>query len=121
MERMDRALTSSGSLWIEWSRGSYPAYTETRGCRRRFILTYFGEPAAERCDHCDRCVMRADGPDIDLTDRPFPEQTRVRHASWGDGLVLRHEGDSIVVLFDEVGYKTLSLDLVRQRGLLEPA
>jgi len=97
------------------------AYTETRGCRRRFILTYFGEPAAEHCNHCDRCVTRTEEPVIDLTDRPFPEQTRVRHASWGDGLVLRHEGDSIVVLFDEVGYKTLSLDLVTQRGLLQPA
>ena len=42
----------------------------------------------------------------------------MRHASWGDGLVLRHEGDSIVVLFDDVGYKTLSLDLVREKGLL---
>jgi ATP-dependent DNA helicase RecQ len=42
----------------------------------------------------------------------------VRHTSWGEGLVLRHEGDSIVVLFDDVGYKTLSLDLVREKGLL---
>ena len=43
----------------------------------------------------------------------------MRHASWGEGLVLRHEGDSIVVLFDEVGYKTLSLDLVVEHSLLE--
>ena len=49
----------------------------------------------------------------------FPEQTRVRHSSWGEGLVLRHEGDSIVVLFDDVGYKTLSLDVVVERSLLE--
>ena len=33
---------------------------------------------------------------IDLRDRPFPEQTRVRHNVWGEGLVLRHEADSIV-------------------------
>jgi hypothetical protein len=25
------------------------------------------------------------------------------------------------VLFDEVGYKTLALDVIRDRGLLEPA
>jgi hypothetical protein len=25
------------------------------------------------------------------------------------------------VLFDEAGYKTLALDVVRERGLLEPA
>ena len=28
---------------------------------------------------------------------------------------------SVVVLFDDVGYKTLALDVVRERGLLEPA
>jgi ATP-dependent DNA helicase RecQ len=102
------------------------SYTETRGCRRRFILTYFGEPAAEQCWSCDRCVADAARAEtIDLHDNghdnPFPEQARVRHRSWGEGLVLRHEGDAIVVLFDEVGYKTLSLDLVRERGLLQEA
>ena len=100
------------------------SYTEARGCRRRFILTYFGEPADEQCWTCDRCVADAAAGDddvLDLTERPFPEQTRVRHSSWGEGLVLRHEGDSIVVLFDDVGYKTLSLDLVVQNGLLAPA
>jgi ATP-dependent DNA helicase RecQ len=33
---------------------------------------------------------------------------------------MRYEGDRIVVLFDEVGYKTLSLAAVAERGLLEP-
>jgi ATP-dependent DNA helicase RecQ len=98
-------------------------YAETRGCRRRFILTYFGEPAADECFSCDRCITNAaralDVVTIDV-DGPFPEQTRVRHASWGEGLVLRHEGDSIVVLFDDVGYKTLALDLVVEKGLLTP-
>jgi ATP-dependent DNA helicase RecQ len=102
------------------------SYTETRGCRRRFILTYFGEPAEEQCWTCDRCVSdaaRAEPVDLreQATESPFPEQARVRHAAWGEGLVLRHEGDSIVVLFDDVGYKTLSLDLVRDRGLLQQA
>jgi len=102
------------------------AYAETRGCRRRFILTYFGEPAADECFSCDRCISNAarafdGGPGATNGSTPFPEQSRVRHASWGDGLVLRHEGDSIVVLFDDVGYKTLSLDLVIEKGLLTPA
>ena len=96
-------------------------YAETRGCRRRFILTYFGEPAADECFTCDRCIAGAAKVTVEpivLSAAPYPEQTRVRHSSWGEGLVLRHEGDSIVVLFDDVGYKTLSLDLVREKGLL---
>jgi ATP-dependent DNA helicase RecQ len=52
---------------------------------------------------------------------PFPEQSRVVHAAFGEGLVLRHEGDSVVVLFDEAGYKTLSLELVEEGDLLRPS
>jgi ATP-dependent DNA helicase RecQ len=101
-------------------------YTEIRGCRRRFILTYFGEPAEERCWTCDRCVADAARPDPlgesqDLSGQPFPPQSRVRHATWGEGLVLRHEPDAIVVLFDDVGYKTLSLELITKKGLLQRA
>jgi ATP-dependent DNA helicase RecQ len=35
--------------------------------------------------------------------------------------VQRYEGDKMTVLFDEVGYKTLGVGLVLERGLLEPA
>ena len=34
---------------------------------------------------------------------------------------MRYEGDRIVVLFEDVGYKTLLLSAVAARGLLEPA
>ena len=34
----------------------------------------------------------------------------------------RYEDDrAVVVLFDDVGYKTLALDVVLERNLLEPA
>jgi ATP-dependent DNA helicase RecQ len=100
------------------------SYAETRSCRRRFILTYFGEPAADECFSCDRCIAnaaRATVAPIDVDGDVFPEQSRVRHPTWGEALVLRRDGDSIVVLFDDAGYKTLSLDLVREHALLEPA
>ena len=37
----------------------------------------------------------------------------------GRGIGMRYEGDKIVVLFDEVGYKTLALDLVIENQLLQ--
>ena len=43
------------------------------------------------------------------------------HEQFGEGLVLRTDGDALVVLFDDAGYKTLSLELVAERNLLRPA
>jgi hypothetical protein len=62
-------------------------------------------------------------------EEPFAVGSRVAHAEWGEGDVQRYEasgtageaGGRIVVLFDDVGYKTLSLEVVRDRGLLAPA
>lgn len=42
----------------------------------------------------------------------------VRHRAWGTGTVLGYEGDRMTVLFDSVGYKTLSLGVVREKDLL---
>ena len=47
-------------------------------------------------------------------------RTRVRHPQWGDGVVMSTEPDRVTVLFAEHGYKTLSLDAVRENDLLEP-
>ena len=52
----------------------------------------------------------------------FPLNSRVRHPAWGQGLVVRYEGeDKAVVLFDDVGYKTLPVPLVLDGGLLQPS
>jgi ATP-dependent DNA helicase RecQ len=52
---------------------------------------------------------------------PFPLESRVAHAGWGGRTVVRYDRGTIVVLFDDAGYKTLGVDLVLQRGLLRPA
>ena len=49
----------------------------------------------------------------------FPVQARVSHKAWGSGIVMREEDDRITVLFDEVGYRTLSLKAVQAKNLLE--
>ena len=36
--------------------GAMTRYASDRGCRRRFLLRYFGERAPSRCDSCDACV-----------------------------------------------------------------
>ncbi|HEX8681401.1 MAG TPA: hypothetical protein VF707_03755 [Ardenticatenaceae bacterium] len=51
---------------------------------------------------------------------PLPLNGRVAHESWGGGMVMRYEGDKLTVLFDDVGYKTLALDIVLEWGLLQP-
>ena len=45
----------------------------------------------------------------------------VTHREWGPGDVVDTEGDTVTVLFESHGYRTLSLELVLDRGLLVPA
>jgi ATP-dependent DNA helicase RecQ len=100
---------------VEMMRG----YAETADCRRALILSYFGEPFEPPCGNCDNCEAgRSEAPPADV---PFAVGSRVAHASWGTGVVQRYDEDAVVVLFDEVGYKTLALDVIRERGLLEPS
>jgi ATP-dependent DNA helicase RecQ len=49
---------------------------------------------------------------------PYPVHATVSHAEWGSGMVLRYEGDRMTVLFDDVGYKTLSVPVVVEQQLL---
>jgi len=92
------------------------SYAELRDCRRRFLLGYFGEPREDPCGHCDNCEA---GVVAEPVSQPFELGARVRHAEWGEGAVQRYEGDKVAVLFDSAGYKTLDVELVEERGLLE--
>jgi len=95
------------------------AYAETTDCRRAFLLSYFGEPFTPPCGRCDNCEAgRSTAPRADV---PFAVGSRVSHATWGAGVVQRYEEDALVVLFDEAGYKTLAVDVVVARGLLQPS
>lgn len=95
-------------------------YAETSGCRRQYLLAYFGEQRDEPCGYCDTCEAGNSREQAAVGQSPYPLQSGVVHAQWGKGLVMRYEGDRIVVLFDHVGYRTLSFPAVQSRGLLVP-
>ncbi|MEO3774060.1 RecQ family ATP-dependent DNA helicase [Micromonospora sp. B9E7] len=93
------------------------AFAETNACRGQTLLAYFGEQMTDVCGHCDNCHNGTSVADQGAVG-PFPVHGRVRHPEWGRGLVLSYEDDKMTVLFDEVGYKTLSVRVVSEQGLL---
>ena len=95
-------------------------YAETTECRRQFLLGYFGEQLDEPCGNCDNCSAGTakENPGADDHDTPFPVETPVEHSEWGPGVVMRVDDDRLVVLFDEVGYKTLGIAAVTANDLL---
>ncbi|HEU5015951.1 MAG TPA: ATP-dependent DNA helicase RecQ [Roseiflexaceae bacterium] len=95
-------------------------YAESHDCRREYLLTYFGEDFDGPCWRCDNCVAGIT-VERDAANEPFPLSSRVTHEAWGGGTVIRYEGEKLVVLFDDVGYKSLALDLVQENDLLKPA
>ena len=98
------------------------AYAEADSCRRAFLLSYFGEPYDPPCGNCDYCDAHGNGTAPPAAeDVPFAVGARVRHEQWGEGAVQRYESESMTVLFDDVGYKTLARSVVDERGLLTPA
>lgn len=95
-------------------------YAELSNCRREYILNYFGESYGAPCGNCDNCQRGSFEPSAPV-EAPFALGTRVVHAAFGIGEVERYDGDSMTVLFDEVGYKTLLTDFVISSNALQPA
>jgi ATP-dependent DNA helicase RecQ len=116
-------------------------FAETRSCRGQSLLAYFGDSLDGPCGHCDNCLagdppapepVAVSNHDVRSVDpHPAPRSSApaahpgappvggtVRHRTWGAGTVLGYEGDRMTVLFDSVGYKTLSVGVVREKDLL---
>jgi ATP-dependent DNA helicase RecQ len=97
------------------------SYAEAGGCRRAFILGYFGEGYDPPCGNCDICERLGEAVARHERDAPFIAGDRVEHIDWGTGTVGQVDDGQITVVFDTVGYKKLGVDLVLERGLLVPA
>ena len=90
-------------------------YAEGTGCRRSFLLTYFGQEFQGPCGACDNDLLRPGPPPAA---EPFGLGERVRSERWGEGTVQRYDGDQLTVLFDDHGYRDLFVPLVVERELL---
>lgn len=113
VDKAQRRRHQNTLLKIESMRG----YAEVLGCRRQYLLGYFGEeiPPCGRCDNCERGLPKVQSRE----DRPFAVKTRVLHKQFGKGLVEAYEGNHIVVFFEELGRKVLDLDLIARGKLLK--
>lgn len=89
-------------------------FAETTGCRRRFLLGYFGESSDAPCGACDVCTSPSSGDTVveGVGDAGDESVSRAAAVSYPAG------GDRIIVLFESMGYRTLSLPAIAGKGLL---
>jgi ATP-dependent DNA helicase RecQ len=99
---------------VEMMRG----YAEHFTCRRAFLLGYFDEAFDPPCGNCDNCDAGHGVADTSGADEPFTVGERVHHPDFGPGTIQALEAGIVTVVFDRVGYKTLSEDIVTRNGLL---
>jgi ATP-dependent DNA helicase RecQ len=92
-------------------------YAEHTGCRRSFLLSYFGQNYPGPCGNCDNDGQRAA---TIRWDEPFPIGGRVASEHWGEGTIQRYDRDQVTVLFDDHGYRDLLVSIVLDKDLLRP-
>jgi ATP-dependent DNA helicase RecQ len=95
-------------------------YTEHTGCRRSFLLSYFGQSYSGPCGNCDNDTTAATAAATAGVE-PFALGERVVSERWGKGTVQRYDGEQLTVLFDDHGYRDLLVPLVVERQLLRRA
>ncbi|HWJ10713.1 MAG TPA: RecQ family ATP-dependent DNA helicase [Nocardioides sp.] len=110
MAESRRALERSR---VDMMRG----YAETDHCRSEYLVGYFGEQV-DRCGSCDNCVAGLAPPPVAAGEGTYGLQERVEHDEFGAGVVTGIEADRVTVLFDDVGYRTLALDLLARGDLM---
>jgi ATP-dependent DNA helicase RecQ len=90
-------------------------YAEHTGCRRSFLLSYFGQGYRAPCGNCDNDrTASTETPTLE----PFAVGTRVGSERWGEGTIERYDGDQVTVLFDDHGYRDMLVPVVVERRLL---
>jgi ATP-dependent DNA helicase RecQ len=90
-------------------------YAEHSGCRRSFLLSYFGQDYKGPCGSCDNDRQRAATAP---PGEPFRIGARVSSERWGKGTIQRYDGDQVTVLFDDHGYRDLAVSIVVAKALL---
>lgn len=98
-------------------------YADSAHCRDLVLRHHFGDLSAEPCGRCDTCSAEGGAEPLETLrdlDGLRPE-SGVKHRRFGRGTITDLTRDTVTVLFDRVGYRTLATDLVRERQLLKPA
>jgi ATP-dependent DNA helicase RecQ len=92
-------------------------YAEHTGCRRSFLLTYFGQIYPGPCGNCDNDLQR---PSTPHWEEPFPIGARVATEHWGEGTIQRYDRDQVTILFDDHGYRDLLVSTLLEKKLIRP-
>lgn len=58
-------------------------FCETRSCRRKYLLNYFGEPAPDNCNSCDACLTKSPKEDATVIARKILHTVKGTGQSFG--------------------------------------